>query len=126
MKTWRFEWREDEYFIIHETLSEAAHKVAEMIVEREGGEYGKIVSMLESEGEEMRPCRAYSLEHKRNLTASQIAEVIRKMPSFAPNLRAQRESCATAFANQLFPSDFRKAMEWRDSALVPVSPAPAQ
>jgi hypothetical protein len=60
------------------------------------------------------------------LTASQIAEVIRKMPSFAPSLRAQRESCATAFANQLFPSDFRKAMEWMETALSPVSSTPAQ
>lgn len=61
-----------------------------------------------------------------SMTAEQIAEVIRKMPSFAPNLRAQRESCATAFANQLFPSDFRKAMDWRESALSPVSPTPVQ
>lgn len=30
-----------------------------------------------------------------------IADVIRSMPTHAPSLRAQRESCATAFADSL-------------------------
>lgn len=30
-----------------------------------------------------------------------IAETIAAMPSFAPNLRAQKESCARAFADRL-------------------------
>jgi hypothetical protein len=30
-----------------------------------------------------------------------IADVIRSMPNHAPNLRAQRESCAAAFADRL-------------------------
>ena len=30
-----------------------------------------------------------------------IARTIREMPSFAPSLRAQQESCASSFANAL-------------------------
>lgn len=30
-----------------------------------------------------------------------IAEVIRDMPTYTPSLRAQRESCAVAFADRL-------------------------
>jgi hypothetical protein len=59
MKVWHFEWGHYDYVCCHETIGDAAHKVAESIIENRrakhyGNDYYKVREALVSEGVEVK------------------------------------------------------------------------